>query len=72
LVVLKIYQWVSPPFWLLLSPPTGRCCRFHPSCSRYACEAIEKLGVVRGVWLAIKRVARCHPFHEGGVDPVPQ
>ncbi len=46
-------------------------CRFHPSCSVYAAEALEKHGVARGLRLAVTRVARCHPFHPGGVDPVP-
>ena len=55
----------------LLSPFLGENCRFYPSCSRYALEAIEVHGAVRGSWLAARRVSRCHPFHEGGLDPVP-
>jgi putative membrane protein insertion efficiency factor len=49
----------------------GARCRFEPSCSRYAEEAVIRHGAVRGSWLALRRVARCHPFAEGGIDPVP-
>ena len=56
---------------LLLSPFLGRNCRFHPTCSRYAEEAIESHGVIRGGWMTLRRIAKCHPFHPGGCDPVP-
>jgi putative membrane protein insertion efficiency factor len=55
----------------LLSPMLPRSCRFYPSCSEYAKQAIQKYGIVRGGWLALKRIARCHPGSSGGLDPVP-
>jgi uncharacterized protein len=64
LVIVRAYQ-------LLLSPFAGGACRFTPSCSAYALEAIETHGLTRGLWLAIRRVARCHPFAQPGIDPVP-
>ena len=58
-------------YQLALSPLLGPRCRFYPSCSHYAREAIDSHGALRGTWLTIKRIARCHPFNEGGFDPVP-
>jgi putative membrane protein insertion efficiency factor len=54
-----------------ISPLLGPRCRFYPSCSHYAEDAIREHGVIRGIWLAIKRLGKCHPWHEGGCDPVP-
>ena len=64
LTVIRFYQKAISP-WL---PPA---CRYYPTCSAYAIEAIEKYGFLRGTLLAIKRILRCHPFHAGGYDPVP-
>ena len=55
-----------------ISPWLGPHCRFHPSCSTYALQALETHGAWRGLWLACVRIAKCHPFHAGGVDPVPE
>jgi len=55
----------------ILSPVLPAACRFHPTCSQYADDAVRTHGALRGSWLAIRRVARCHPFNEGGIDPVP-
>jgi len=58
-------------YQLLVSPLLGARCRFYPSCSQYALEAVAEHGSLRGGWLSLKRLARCHPFHSGGYDPVP-
>ena len=63
--LIKVYQWV-------ISPLLGPRCRFHPTCSQYAIEAIDCYGAWRGTRLALKRLVKCHPFHEGGLDPVPE
>jgi putative membrane protein insertion efficiency factor len=55
-----------------ISPLFLPSCRFNPTCSQYALEAIETFGAIKGSWLAVKRICRCHPFHPGGYDPVPK
>ncbi len=63
IAILRIYKrWISPVL------PSA--CRFHPTCSEYMLQAVETHGVARGVWLGLKRLAKCHPFHQGGFDPV--
>ena len=57
---------------LLLSPFFGTQCRFYPTCSAYAREAIEIHGALKGAWLTLRRIGKCHPWHEGGVDNVPE
>ena len=61
--LIRFYQ-------LCISPLLGNNCRYYPSCSQYAIEAIEKKGIIRGSWMAVKRICRCHPWHDGGYDPV--
>lgn len=65
IALIKLYR-------LVLSPLLGPSCRFQPTCSQYAIEAIERFGVWKGSWLAIRRIGRCHPWHPGGYDPVPE
>jgi putative membrane protein insertion efficiency factor len=67
----RLLQFLIRAYQVLLSPYLGRHCRFTPTCSAYAMEAIQKYGSLKGSWLAIKRIGRCHPFCEGGYDPVP-
>ncbi len=64
ILLLSIYRAVVSPLY-------GDVCRYYPSCSRYTLEAIQRFGVVRGFWLGIRRIGRCHPWSEGGVDDVP-
>jgi uncharacterized protein len=65
LALIRLYQWAISPF-------LPSACRFYPSCSHYAYEALERHGVARGGYLATRRVLRCHPWNPGGVDPVPE
>ena len=65
IALVRLYQ-------RLLSPLLGPRCRFHPSCSAYCVEALQKHGAVRGTWLTAPRIVRCHPLNPGGYDPVPE
>ena len=64
LLLIRVYQ-------LAVSPMLGSRCRFHPSCSEYSIGALRRHGLFKGLWLAVRRVGRCHPWHPGGYDPVP-
>lgn len=63
--IIRFYQIVISP----IKPPT---CRFYPTCSHYGLEAIQRFGAFKGGWLTLKRILKCHPFHPGGLDPVPE
>ena len=67
----RFLQFLIRAYQVLLSPFLGQHCRFTPTCSQYASEAIARHGALRGGWLAMKRIGRCHPFCDGGYDPVP-
>jgi putative membrane protein insertion efficiency factor len=64
IALIKLYRYAISPY---LAPS----CRYTPTCSSYAIEAVERFGIIRGSWLAIRRIGRCHPWHEAGYDPVP-
>ena len=63
IVLIRVYQWTISPF-------LGNNCRFSPTCSEYAIEALRKYGAIKGLFLAAKRLVKCHPFHHGGFDPL--
>ncbi|UZR27672.1 membrane protein insertion efficiency factor YidD [Methylococcus mesophilus] len=65
IALIRLYQY-------LLSPWIGHHCRFFPTCSNYAIDAIERFGAMRGAYLTIRRLLKCHPWHHGGIDPVPE
>lgn len=65
ILLIGVYRYAISPF-------LGNNCRFYPSCSSYAQEAIGRFGPWRGGWMAVRRIGRCHPWHEGGLDPVPE
>jgi putative membrane protein insertion efficiency factor len=62
--LIRLYKYAISPF-------LGSRCRFYPSCSEYAVEALQRYGALQGLWLALRRVSHCHPWHPGGYDPVP-
>lgn len=64
ILLIRIYKYAISPYF-------ASSCRYTPSCSSYAIESIERFGIFKGSWLAICRIGRCHPWHEGGLDPVP-
>lgn len=64
IVLVRAYQ-------IVLSPYLGPRCRFYPTCSHYTITALQRYGALKGGWLALRRIGRCHPWHPGGVDPVP-
>ncbi|MBQ6475207.1 MAG: membrane protein insertion efficiency factor YidD [Clostridia bacterium] len=67
----KIALWLIRQYQKYVSPALGPHCRYTPTCSEYACEAIQRYGFWKGGRLAVRRILRCHPFHPGGYDPVP-
>ncbi|MEI6891400.1 MAG: membrane protein insertion efficiency factor YidD [Pontiella sp.] len=65
ILLIKGYQKI-------ISPYLGSHCRFHPTCSQYCIEALKQRGMVYGLWLGVTRILKCHPFHPGGIDPIPE
>ncbi|MGM0787572.1 MAG: membrane protein insertion efficiency factor YidD [Thermodesulfobacteriota bacterium] len=67
-----LFMFIIKAYQALVSPVIGARCRFYPSCSEYALESFRRYGSLRGGWLALRRLVKCHPFHPGGIDPVPE
>ncbi|MED1785813.1 membrane protein insertion efficiency factor YidD [Brevibacillus fortis] len=70
-MMVKIMVWLIRGYQLMISPYKPPSCRFAPTCSHYAIESIRRFGAWKGGWLALRRILKCHPFHPGGYDPVP-
>ena len=68
----KFFIYIIRLYQIAISPLLGKNCRFLPTCSRYAIEAINEHGAFKGIYLAAKRIIKCHPFHDGGIDEVPR
>ena len=68
----QLFLWLIKGYRFLLSPLLGSNCRFYPTCSEYSQQAIEKHGALKGGYLSLRRIVKCHPYHEGGYDPVPE
>ncbi len=71
-MIKKIFIWPIRLYQVTLSPLLGPTCRYDPSCSHYMIEAIEEWGILKGLWLGISRIARCHPWGGHGYDPIPK
>jgi putative membrane protein insertion efficiency factor len=70
-MIKRIFIFLIRIYKILISPFLPQSCRFTPTCSGYSVEAIERYGVIKGIFLGLKRILKCHPFHPGGYDPVP-
>lgn len=71
-MILKLISIIIKGYQIVVSPLLGPRCRFAPTCSQYALESFEKHGLMRGLALSVKRIGKCHPFHAGGIDEVPE
>ena len=70
-ILVKLLTYLITAYQYLISPVLPHSCRFHPTCSEYTKQALLKYGVIKGLWLGIKRILRCNPLHVGGHDPIP-
>jgi putative membrane protein insertion efficiency factor len=70
-LLIQPLLWLIRGYQLTIAPMLGPRCRFYPSCSEYSMESLRRHGLFRGLWLTVRRLGRCHPWHPGGFDPVP-